>query len=115
DTTDLADGPEAQVMQGEFAGRMARLLDYVSDRQREILHLRVVVGLSVEETAEAVGSTPGAVRVAQHRALNRLRAVLTAQPTAGAGARTGTKTSAGKTAAHVASFTEWTAQGRAVW
>ena len=35
--------------------------------------LRVVVGLSAEETAEAVGSTPGAVRVAQHRALARLR------------------------------------------
>jgi RNA polymerase sigma-70 factor (ECF subfamily) len=86
DTTDLADGPEAQVMQGEFAGWMARLLESVSDRQRDILNLRVVVGLSVEETAEAVGSTPGAVRVAQHRALNRLRAVLTAKPaTAGVG------------------------------
>ena len=29
--------------------------------------------LAAEETAEAVGSTPGAVRVAQHRALARLR------------------------------------------
>jgi RNA polymerase sigma-70 factor, ECF subfamily len=38
------------------------------------LILRVVVGLSAEETAEAVGSSPGAVRVAQHRALARLRA-----------------------------------------
>jgi RNA polymerase sigma-70 factor, ECF subfamily len=35
--------------------------------------LRVVVGLSAEETAEAVESTPGAVRVAQHRALFHLR------------------------------------------
>jgi RNA polymerase sigma-70 factor (ECF subfamily) len=42
-------------------------------KQREILVLRVVVGLSAEETAIAVGSTPGAVRVAQHRALNKLR------------------------------------------
>jgi len=33
----------------------------------------VVVGLTAEETAAAVGSTPGAVRVAQHRALNKLR------------------------------------------
>ncbi len=31
------------------------------------------VGLSAEETAEIVGSTPGAVRVAQHRALSQLR------------------------------------------
>jgi RNA polymerase sigma-70 factor (ECF subfamily) len=41
--------------------------------------LRVVVGLSAEETAEAVGSTPGAVRVAQHRALARLRRTLSAE------------------------------------
>ena len=117
DTTDLADGPEAQVMNGEFAGRMARLLESVSDKQREILHLRIVVGLSVEETAEAVGSTPGAVRVAQHRALNRLRDLLTAKPSAPS-----VPSSGGKTKAVTPSntgpgelFTEWTAQGRAVW
>jgi RNA polymerase sigma-70 factor, ECF subfamily len=110
DTTDLTEGPEARVMQGEFAGRMARLLESVSDRQRDILHLRVVVGLSVEETAEVVGSTPGAVRVAQHRALNRLRDVLTAKPS---GASTHAATC--KTARGAESFTEWSAQGRAVW
>ncbi len=79
ETTDLADGPEAQVMNDEFAERIARLLEAVSDKQREILHLRIVLDLSVEETAEAVGSTAGAVRVAQHRALNRLRDLLTDQ------------------------------------
>ena len=36
----------------------------------------MAVGLSAEETAAAVGSTPGAVRVTQHRALNRLRGVV---------------------------------------
>jgi len=41
--------------------------------------LRVVVGLSAEETADAIGSTPGAVRVAQHRALNRLRKAVASQ------------------------------------
>ena len=76
DIQDLADGPEAQLMQVELAGRMAKLLDTLPDTQREIIHLRVVVGLSAEETAEAVNSTPGAVRVAQHRALSRLRSVL---------------------------------------
>ena len=50
------------------------LLDELPDKQREILILRVVVGMSAEETAEAVGSTAGAVRVAQHRALARLKA-----------------------------------------
>lgn len=38
-----------------------------------MLVLRLIVGLSAEETADAVGSTPGAVRVAQHRALARLK------------------------------------------
>src|SRR3954467_10430656 len=54
DTQDLADGPEAALMQVELAGRMAKLLDTLPDTQREIIHLRVVVGLSAEQTAEAV-------------------------------------------------------------
>jgi DNA-directed RNA polymerase specialized sigma24 family protein len=70
----------APVMDGEeFTGRMAKLLESVPGEQREILHLRVVLGLSAEETAEVTGSTPCAVRTAQHRALNRLRDLLTAQ------------------------------------
>jgi RNA polymerase sigma-70 factor (ECF subfamily) len=60
-------------MQGEMSAQMAALLRVLPEKQREIVVLRVVVGLSAEETAEAVGSTPGAVRVAQHRALTRLR------------------------------------------
>jgi RNA polymerase sigma-70 factor, ECF subfamily len=83
DTPELAEnGPEARAMQGESAGRMTKLLDTLPNRQREILILRFVVGLSTEETAQAVGSTPGAVRVAQHRALNRLRTVLASEATA---------------------------------
>jgi RNA polymerase sigma-70 factor, ECF subfamily len=73
---ELNDGPEARAMYGEFAGRMAQLLDMLPDKQREIVILRVMEGLSAEETAEIVGSTPGAVRVAQHRALSRLRSLL---------------------------------------
>jgi RNA polymerase sigma-70 factor (ECF subfamily) len=53
--------------------RLAHLLDSLPTGQREILVLRIVAGMSAEETAEAVGTTPGAVRVAQHRALARLR------------------------------------------
>ncbi|KOV84287.1 sigma-70 family RNA polymerase sigma factor [Nocardia sp. NRRL S-836] len=66
-------GPEDFALQGELNGAMGELLRRLPEKQREILVLRVVVGLSAEETAEAVGSTPGAVRVAQHRALGRLR------------------------------------------
>jgi RNA polymerase sigma-70 factor (ECF subfamily) len=66
-------GPEDYVLQDELNGTMGELLRLLPEKQREILVLRVVVGLSAEETAEMVGSTPGAVRVAQHRALGRLR------------------------------------------
>jgi RNA polymerase sigma-70 factor (ECF subfamily) len=73
DSPEVSDGPEQRAMQFESASEMGRLLEVLPEKQREILILRVVNGLSAEETAEAVGSTPGAVRVAQHRALARLR------------------------------------------
>ena len=73
DAMEVSDGPEQRALRVELSGEMGRLLDQLPDKQREILVLRVVVGLSAEETADAVGSTPGAVRVAQHRALARLR------------------------------------------
>ncbi|SDG31878.1 RNA polymerase sigma-70 factor, ECF subfamily [Lentzea fradiae] len=73
ESMDTAAGPEQQAMQGELSAQMKKLLQVLPDKQREIVVLRVMVGLSAEETAEAVGSTAGAVRVAQHRALTRLR------------------------------------------
>ncbi|HXO50951.1 MAG TPA: sigma-70 family RNA polymerase sigma factor [Mycobacterium sp.] len=74
----LEAGPEQMAIESESAARMNRLLAVLPEKQREILILRVVVGMSAEETAEAVGSTAGAVRVAQHRALARLKAEITA-------------------------------------
>ncbi|MEU7783215.1 sigma-70 family RNA polymerase sigma factor [Amycolatopsis sp. NPDC049159] len=73
DEVDAALDPEHHALQRELGERMAKLLRVLPEKQREILVLRVAVGLSAEETAEAVGSTPGAVRVAQHRALSQLR------------------------------------------
>lgn len=66
-------GPEQMAINSDSAARMQKLLAVLPEKQREILTLRIVVGMSAEETAEAVGSTPGAVRVAQHRALARLK------------------------------------------
>lgn len=71
-------GPEQRALRGELSGEVRALLKELPAKQREILVLRVVIGLTAEETAEAVGSTPGAVRVAQHRALNKLREALPA-------------------------------------
>jgi RNA polymerase sigma-70 factor, ECF subfamily len=69
----LEAGPEQMALDVESSARMNKLLSVLPEKQREILILRVVVGMSAEETAEAVGSTAGAVRVAQHRALARLK------------------------------------------
>ena len=60
--------------------RVEALLSDLTDDQREVLLLRVVAGLSVEETAQAVGRPAGAVRALQHRALARLRSVLSGRP-----------------------------------
>jgi RNA polymerase sigma-70 factor (ECF subfamily) len=70
------DGPEPRVLAAEMSARLGALLGHLTPRQREVLVLRLAVGLSAEETAQAVRSTPGAVRVTQHRALGRLRRLL---------------------------------------
>ena len=71
-----ADGPEHRLLAAEMSARLGQLLAHLTPRQREVLVLRLAVGLSAEETAQAVRSTPGAVRVTQHRALGRLRKIL---------------------------------------
>lgn len=70
----LADeDPEQITLRRELVERTGTLLRTLTPRQRDILVMRIVLGLSAQETATMVGTTPDAVRVAQHRALNRLR------------------------------------------
>lgn len=73
ETVDTADGPEEAAVAGDEAVRARLLLDRLPDAQRELLLLRVVAGLSAEDTGAALGMSAGAVRVAQHRALAKLR------------------------------------------
>ncbi|PWK84915.1 sigma-70-like protein [Lentzea atacamensis] len=49
----------------------------LTDEQHEVLRLRVVHGLSAEQAALVLGSTPAEVRLVQHQALEALRAVIT--------------------------------------
>jgi RNA polymerase sigma-70 factor, ECF subfamily len=76
DVEDPTGGPDEHALRAELSAELRRLLDELPDPQREILVLRTALGFSAQETAAAVGSTPGAVRVAQHRALARLRLAL---------------------------------------
>lgn len=78
-TVDTGPGPEAVALQDDERRRLGKLLEGLTDAQRNILVLRLVAGLSAEETARAIGSTSAAVRVTQHRALEKLRRILAAQ------------------------------------
>ena len=80
-TEDLPDGPDEQPGPEETvvayleAERARALLGRLPVHLRELVILRVVTGLSAEETGNVLGMSAGAVRVAQHRALARLRAL----------------------------------------
>lgn len=76
DGVDLGASPEQMIMAADLRDRLGDLLNTLPPRQREILVLRLIVGLSAQETATAVGLTPTAVRVTQHRALAKLRNAL---------------------------------------
>jgi RNA polymerase sigma-70 factor (ECF subfamily) len=75
-------GPEAAVLRSADLDLLQELLDQLPDNQREVLVMRVAMGYSAEETARVAGSTPGAVRVTQQRAMLRLRALLAKYPVA---------------------------------
>ncbi len=70
---DRAPGPEQQAVTTDLARRLGQLLRHLSQAHREIVVLRVAVGLSAEEVGNVMGMSAGAVRVAQTRALARLR------------------------------------------
>lgn len=78
DLPDSSAGPEHEAVRAERIGRLSGLLARLSEQQREVLVLRVAVGLPARDVGRMLGISEGAVRVAQHRALNRLREYLAA-------------------------------------
>ena len=74
------------VMAGDEARALRAAFGRLGADDQELLHLRVVAGLSSEEVAHVLGKRQGAVRMAQARALQRLR-VLLAQAEDGRGGR----------------------------
>jgi RNA polymerase sigma-70 factor (ECF subfamily) len=75
DRPDDEPGPEEAVVTRLEAQRARSLVGRLPKLQRDILLSRLVTGLSAEETGAALGLSAGAVRVAQHRALLRLRVI----------------------------------------
>ena len=76
---DPADDPrsapsaEDQAVVSLAAQTAIEMLSHLAESQREVVALRVVAGLTLEETAEATGRTVGAVKQLQRRGLIALR------------------------------------------
>lgn len=75
------DGPMA-VVSGDLGAHMERdqerevlrnAFALLNEVDREVLELRVVGGLTADQVAAVLGKQPGAIRMAQSRALQRLR------------------------------------------
>ncbi|MEV0711102.1 sigma-70 family RNA polymerase sigma factor [Nocardia aurea] len=69
-------GPEEWALASERRAATRELMKILAPAHREVLVMRIVLGWSAAQTAEAIGTSPGVVRVMQHRALNKLRAEL---------------------------------------
>jgi RNA polymerase sigma-70 factor (ECF subfamily) len=65
--------PQAQALDASETEIALKLLASLPPKQAEVVFLRVLAGLEVEDVALMLGKTRGAVRVLQHRALTTLR------------------------------------------
>ncbi len=69
-------GPEAAVLSAEIRSLLGRALDQLPARQRAVVGLRDVHGLSAEEVCEALDVNSANQRVLLHRGRARLRQIL---------------------------------------
>lgn len=68
--------PEAQLIKKNTLERVATAIQALSPSHQQVLTLRLLLGLSHNETADIMERSAGAVRVMQHRALQALRKML---------------------------------------
>jgi RNA polymerase sigma-70 factor, ECF subfamily len=69
-------GPEARVLTGEIRKVLLTALEQLPARQRAVVALRDVDGLSADEVCEALNLSPANQRVLLHRARAKLRGLL---------------------------------------
>jgi len=83
ETVDGAPLPLDQTLHREEAGALRAAFARLRPEDQELLDLRVIAALPAEDAARVLGRRAGAVRMAQSRALARLRSLLE-EETAGA-------------------------------
>jgi len=76
DTRDPSPDPAERAETVALAQRLERLIAELPQGQRQVLVLRDLYGQSTDEVADAMGLTPGAVKVRLFRARERLKAEL---------------------------------------
>lgn len=68
--------PEEAAEHADLADRIGACIGRLSPTMQEVLRLRIFAGLSYEETAAVIGKSVNVVKVAQHRALRKLAAIM---------------------------------------
>jgi RNA polymerase sigma-70 factor, ECF subfamily len=59
--------------------RVRAAIKQLTEEQQQVILLRFIEGLNVQETADTMGKTTGSIKVMQHRALNALARFLVKQ------------------------------------
>ena len=75
---DLSPTPEDVTVMNDERRRLRQALDALTNEQRQVIELRLA-GLDGLEIAQSLGKSHSSVRTAQHRAMQKLRAVLSVE------------------------------------
>jgi RNA polymerase sigma-70 factor (ECF subfamily) len=67
---------ESEALDNLALAEMVQLLEPLSDDQRDVIALRMIADLSLEETAEVMGKRVGAIKALQRRAVGNLKKML---------------------------------------
>lgn len=70
------DEPGAIVEKQLNVERVYQAMEQIDETQREVIRLRFLAGLSLQEVADTLGKTVGAIKAQQYRGLVALRATL---------------------------------------
>jgi RNA polymerase sigma-70 factor (ECF subfamily) len=86
---DPALGPDEMAVRSADRGMLREAIGRLSERDRRLIEVRYLHERSIAETADVLGISPGAAKVALHRARERLRVLLQAAGMTGGEAMAG--------------------------
>lgn len=72
-TLDEGGNVETEALEQLISEELMDRFESLTDGQRDVLALRIIAGLTLEQTADVMGKRTGAIKALQHRALETLR------------------------------------------